>query len=218
MVVGEKNARRLCECYRLQECFENKLCGRIVAVRVNVVSIDDVPGQRQLGCRDERWDRSNHAQHAGPRAPGSMDRPRERAHRLHLPSTHIPKNPKCLNTVFIIRDGTGIQALGSHRKGRQQPVCTRTSWNLYRQCVYLGNDIAQLLSRERDTHIKNDGLYVFAGMRKPKIPKGTRDFKPDQMTIKQEAFDKIISVFKRHGAVSIDTPVFELRWVDWPLC
>lgn len=50
-------------------------------------------------------------------------------------------------------------------------------------------------------------------MRKPKIPKGTRDFKPDQMTIKQEAFDKITSVFKRHGAVSIDTPVFELKYV-----
>lgn len=49
-------------------------------------------------------------------------------------------------------------------------------------------------------------------MRKPKIPKGTRDFKPDQMTIKQEAFDKITSVFKRHGAVSIDTPVFELKY------
>lgn len=50
-----------------------------------------------------------------------------------------------------------------------------------------------------------------ARVAKPKIPKGTRDFKPDQMTIKQEAFDKITAVFKRHGAVSIDTPVFELR-------
>ncbi|KAL6767539.1 TSH1 [Auxenochlorella protothecoides x Auxenochlorella symbiontica] len=50
-----------------------------------------------------------------------------------------------------------------------------------------------------------------ARVAKPKIPKGTRDFKPDQMTIKQEAFEKITAVFKRHGAVSIDTPVFELR-------
>lgn len=47
--------------------------------------------------------------------------------------------------------------------------------------------------------------------RKPKIPKGTRDFMPSQMTIREIAFSKIVNVFKRHGAVAIDTPVFELR-------
>lgn len=47
--------------------------------------------------------------------------------------------------------------------------------------------------------------------RKPKIAKGTRDFLPDQMAIRDVAFKKITDVFKRHGAVSIDTPVFELR-------
>ncbi|GFR48349.1 hypothetical protein Agub_g10236, partial [Astrephomene gubernaculifera] len=47
--------------------------------------------------------------------------------------------------------------------------------------------------------------------RKPKIPKGTRDFLPDQMAIREKAFAMITSVFKRHGAVAIDTPVFELR-------
>ncbi|KXZ42548.1 hypothetical protein GPECTOR_136g631 [Gonium pectorale] len=47
--------------------------------------------------------------------------------------------------------------------------------------------------------------------RKPKIPKGTRDFQPDQMAIRERAFGAITDVFKRHGAVSIDTPVFELR-------
>ena len=34
-----------------------------------------------------------------------------------------------------------------------------------------------------------------------------------QMAIREVAFAKITGVFKRHGAVSIDTPVFELRWV-----
>lgn len=47
--------------------------------------------------------------------------------------------------------------------------------------------------------------------RKPKIAKGTRDFLPDQMRIREDAFHRITSVFKRHGAVSIDTPVFEPR-------
>jgi len=47
--------------------------------------------------------------------------------------------------------------------------------------------------------------------RKPKIAKGARDFLPDQMKIREGVFNKVVSVFKRHGAVSIDTPVFELR-------
>lgn len=47
--------------------------------------------------------------------------------------------------------------------------------------------------------------------RKPKVPKGARDFLPEQMAIRETAFGIITSVFKRHGAVAIDTPVFELR-------
>eukprot|EP00850_Spirogloea_muscicola_P000396 SM000001S04798 [mRNA] locus=s1:2233345:2238292:- [translate_table: standard] len=47
--------------------------------------------------------------------------------------------------------------------------------------------------------------------RVPKIPKGTRDFLPDQMAIREKAFVIITAVFKRHGGVALDTPVFELR-------
>jgi Histidyl-tRNA synthetase len=47
--------------------------------------------------------------------------------------------------------------------------------------------------------------------RKPKIAKGARDFAPDQMVIRSRAFGIITAVFDRHGAVAIDTPVFELR-------
>ena len=44
-----------------------------------------------------------------------------------------------------------------------------------------------------------------------KVVKGARDFLPDQMVIRGKAFDLITSVFKKHGAVEIDTPVFELK-------
>ena len=46
-----------------------------------------------------------------------------------------------------------------------------------------------------------------------KTAKGTRDFNPRQMVIRQQAFDKIIACFKRHGAETLDTPVFELKEV-----
>eukprot|EP00735_Rhodelphis_limneticus_P006330 TRINITY_DN18720_c0_g1::TRINITY_DN18720_c0_g1_i1::g.20391::m.20391 TRINITY_DN18720_c0_g1::TRINITY_DN18720_c0_g1_i1::g.20391 ORF type:complete len:481 (+),score=192.98,sp/Q2KI84/SYHC_BOVIN/55.23/6e-178,tRNA-synt_His/PF13393.1/2.3e-45,HGTP_anticodon/PF03129.15/6.3e-14,tRNA-synt_2b/PF00587.20/1.2e-13,tRNA-synt_2/PF00152.15/3.7e-05,tRNA-synt_2/PF00152.15/27,HGTP_anticodon2/PF12745.2/0.025,tRNA-synt_2d/PF01409.15/0.052,tRNA-synt_2d/PF01409.15/2.6e+03 TRINITY_DN18720_c0_g1_i1:39-1445(+) len=47
--------------------------------------------------------------------------------------------------------------------------------------------------------------------RLPKVPKGARDFGPEQMAIREKAFKIVTGVFKRHGAVSIDTPVFELK-------
>jgi len=50
-----------------------------------------------------------------------------------------------------------------------------------------------------------------APRRRPKIAKGTRDFLPDQMRIRKRALQLIEGVFESHGAVSIDTPVFELR-------
>ncbi|XP_074280162.1 histidine--tRNA ligase, cytoplasmic-like [Silene latifolia] len=47
--------------------------------------------------------------------------------------------------------------------------------------------------------------------RLPKLAKGTRDFAKEQMTVRERAFSIITEVFKRHGAMALDTPVFELR-------
>lgn len=46
-----------------------------------------------------------------------------------------------------------------------------------------------------------------------KTPKGTKDYGPAEMAIRERVFSTITNVFKRHGAVTIDTPVFELREV-----
>lgn len=54
-------------------------------------------------------------------------------------------------------------------------------------------------------------LLSGGAQRKPKIPKGTRDYLPAQMRIRQKAFDIVRRVFRAHGAVEIDTPVFELK-------
>lgn len=44
-----------------------------------------------------------------------------------------------------------------------------------------------------------------------KTPKGTRDYNPLEMSIREKTFETIKKVFKRHGGVTIDTPIFELR-------
>ncbi|PRQ77507.1 histidyl-tRNA synthetase [Rhodotorula toruloides] len=44
-----------------------------------------------------------------------------------------------------------------------------------------------------------------------KTPKGTKDWHPSDMYLRQAIFRKITDVFELHGGVTIDTPVFELK-------
>lgn len=44
-----------------------------------------------------------------------------------------------------------------------------------------------------------------------KVPKGTKDWADTDMVIREGIFSSLSSLFKRHGGVTIDTPVFELR-------
>ncbi|GAA5873319.1 hypothetical protein JCM1840_000026 [Sporobolomyces johnsonii] len=44
-----------------------------------------------------------------------------------------------------------------------------------------------------------------------KTPKGTKDWHPSDMYLRQSIFRKITDVFELHGGVTIDTPVFELK-------
>uniref|UniRef100_A0A182P4D8 histidine--tRNA ligase n=1 Tax=Anopheles epiroticus TaxID=199890 RepID=A0A182P4D8_9DIPT len=46
-----------------------------------------------------------------------------------------------------------------------------------------------------------------------KTPKGTRDYGPEAMALRQRVLDQVVSVFRKHGAETIDTPVFELKEV-----
>lgn len=44
-----------------------------------------------------------------------------------------------------------------------------------------------------------------------KTPKGTRDYGPEHTAVRNDVLSRITEVFKRHGAVNIDTPIFELK-------
>uniref|UniRef100_A0A8D3DE21 histidine--tRNA ligase n=1 Tax=Scophthalmus maximus TaxID=52904 RepID=A0A8D3DE21_SCOMX len=57
------------------------------------------------------------------------------------------------------------------------------------------------MSRDRHSH---NAANIF-------LRQGTRDYNPRQMAIREKVFNTIISCFKRHGAETIDTPVFELK-------
>lgn len=44
-----------------------------------------------------------------------------------------------------------------------------------------------------------------------KTPKGTKDWAEKDMVIREAIFGQLSSLFKRHGGITLDTPVFELR-------
>jgi histidyl-tRNA synthetase len=84
-----------------------------------------------------------------------------------------------------------------------QPICT----------ILQGANFELLSNKATLLQIEQclDKLLSGGVQRKPKIAKGTRDYLPDQMMIRQQAFSIIRRVFESHGAVEIDTPVFELK-------
>lgn len=61
--------------------------------------------------------------------------------------------------------------------------------------------------------MSGDGNSNVAGKFVLKNPKGTRDYKPAEMNVREYVLHLISEVFKRHGAETIDTPVFELKEV-----
>ena len=54
-------------------------------------------------------------------------------------------------------------------------------------------------------------VMLHAKHRRAQVPKGSRDYSPEEVAIRDQAFGKIAAVFQRHGAVSLDTPAVELR-------
>ncbi|XP_058228184.1 histidine--tRNA ligase, cytoplasmic [Rhododendron vialii] len=67
------------------------------------------------------------------------------------------------------------------------------------------SDLGTLLLKVKEIVESNESRRL------PKLPKGTRDFAKEQMAIREKAFSIIMEVFKRHGAMALDTPAFELR-------
>ncbi|KRZ30456.1 Histidine--tRNA ligase, cytoplasmic [Trichinella pseudospiralis] len=66
-------------------------------------------------------------------------------------------------------------------------------------------EVSKLLELKAKLEDGNQKKFVL------KAPKGTRDYGPTQMAIREEVIQKVVQCFKRHGAQTIDTPVFELK-------
>ncbi|GKT24323.1 Histidine--tRNA ligase, cytoplasmic [Aduncisulcus paluster] len=76
-----------------------------------------------------------------------------------------------------------------------------------------GNSVSDLFFPSAKPYSKwiETTLQQTAIRRKPKCARGTRDYLPAQTCVREKALSLITSIFKKHGAQAIDTPVFELR-------
>lgn len=73
--------------------------------------------------------------------------------------------------------------------------------------LQIAEEVAKLLELKAQLGTENAAPQKFI----LKTPKGTRDYNPEQMALRLGVLDKISSIFKRHGAETIDTPIFELK-------
>ncbi|XP_053658893.1 histidine--tRNA ligase, cytoplasmic-like [Anopheles marshallii] len=85
----------------------------------------------------------------------------------------------------------------------------RTSVTVLRKSVNMENIYTKGVSEKRDVEIDTTGVSNLNLTLK--TPKGTRDYGPKAMAVRQRLLDQTIHVFRQHGAVTIDTPVFELK-------
>ncbi|CAJ0568776.1 unnamed protein product, partial [Mesorhabditis spiculigera] len=96
---------------------------------------------------------------------------------------------------------------------------------LQEEVTALGNEIRGLKEQKANPDLVKERVAKMLALKKQlgdegkpgkfvlKCPKGTRDYGPKEMAVREAVFSTIIDAFKRHGAETIDTPVFELREV-----
>lgn len=86
-------------------------------------------------------------------------------------------------------------------------VIARKHFNTTVVTPQIAEEVAKLLDLKAQLGEENAGPQKLI----LKTPKGTRDYSPEQMALRLGVLEKIVSVFKNHGAETIDTPVFELK-------
>ncbi|XP_018572203.1 histidine--tRNA ligase, cytoplasmic isoform X2 [Anoplophora glabripennis] len=94
--------------------------------------------------------------------------------------------------------------------------CLSTSSMSFKELPQISEEVSKLLELKSQLNNSSEPSANNVPVNQKftlKTAKGTRDFSPEQMALRQGVLQKIVSVFKRHGAETIDTPVFELKEV-----
>lgn len=107
----------------------------------------------------------------------------------------------------VLGKGTGVivQLIKDRLPSKSLGILEKWSEDLFSFFDPRDPEFDGLLTKIREIVESNESRRL------PKLPKGTRDFAKEQMAVREKAFSIITEVFKRHGAMALDTPVFEMR-------
>ncbi|KAH7661098.1 Histidine-tRNA ligase/ATP phosphoribosyltransferase regulatory subunit protein [Dioscorea alata] len=141
-----------------------------------------------------------------------VDESVEKAAVVPLESSKSEKKSEKKKKTTLGKGTSIVRQLLKERLSLEADASLENVMNLVRVAHYLAGAFDPKDS-ELDTLIGNLKEIVESngGRRLPKILKGSRDFGKEQMAIRERAFSVIVGVFKKHGAVALDTPAFELR-------
>ncbi|XP_029034178.2 histidine--tRNA ligase, cytoplasmic isoform X3 [Osmia bicornis bicornis] len=115
--------------------------------------------------------------------------------------------------IGLERGKTEVRAMADEIRGRQldrvkEEVLVRKLKTIKVDEIKIAEEIDKLSEVKTESGAEKNAAPSKVIL---KTPKGTRDYGPEQMTLRLGVLDKIITVFKRHGAETVDTPVFELK-------
>jgi len=116
----------------------------------------------------------------------------------HPPMVDTDEEQEDLRTGQVGHDASGRASFASVTEdGATLPEDVGQLQEMVHQ---LRNKLAIVAPKSR----KSGGKYV------PKTPLGMRDIEPEEMALREEVFEKVKAIYKRHGAVSLQTPHLEL--------
>ncbi|TPX08938.1 uncharacterized protein E0L32_009642 [Thyridium curvatum] len=96
------------------------------------------------------------------------------------------------------------------RSARPSPRLRPLS-SFYINPTIVGRDLSRSFTSSTARRSQLDDDASMAPKFELKTPKGTRDWAGKDLVVREKIFANIVDVFKRHGGVSLDTPVFELK-------
>lgn len=112
-----------------------------------------------------------------------------------LKELHLQLSPRTVSRVTRLRD----RANSAKSRGVRNSCA-------HRYCLV--DVMSQDQEEQRPAAVQ---LPCPSGKVQLKTAKGTRDYGPEQTAVRNDVLRRITDVFKRHGAVNIDTPIFELK-------
>ncbi|CCH62747.1 hypothetical protein TBLA_0I00880 [Henningerozyma blattae CBS 6284] len=124
-------------------------------------------------------------------------------HHTFLSIHKLVNIPHLVINNFYIKNTLNLEYIYTKTRNSNSILFSRRSYSTMSEQI---KDDTLIEKKKTQPKQKSSKLQVSL-----KTPKGTKDWADSDMVIREAIFSTLSNLFKRHGGVTIDTPVFELR-------